>query len=151
MTETAIVVSSKSGSTLETDSQRRVFEQAFTEAGIDAAEPDHRRHRSRLAAGQGVPRRRLPGGLQRRPERRRALLRADRFRAGPVAGWPASTSRRCLDEAEEAAEVLNEDAADNIGLALGAALGGTDPLRNKMVIAEDGSGIVGLRATGPSS
>ena len=34
---TAVVVSSKSGSTVETDSQRRVFEQAFTEAGIDPA------------------------------------------------------------------------------------------------------------------
>ena len=49
-----------------------------------------------------------------------------------------------LDEAEEAAEILNEDAADNIGLALGTALGGTNPLRNKIVIAEDGSGIVGF-------
>src|SRR6476620_240717 len=36
LAETAIVVSSKSGSTLETDSQRRVFEHAFNEAGIDA-------------------------------------------------------------------------------------------------------------------
>jgi glucose-6-phosphate isomerase len=49
-----------------------------------------------------------------------------------------------LDEAEEAAEILNEDSADNIGLALGSALGGTNPLRNKIVIAEDGSGIVGF-------
>ncbi|MDQ1581836.1 MAG: glucose-6-phosphate isomerase, partial [Microbacteriaceae bacterium] len=31
----ALVVSSKSGSTVETDSQRRVYEKAFTEAGID--------------------------------------------------------------------------------------------------------------------
>ena len=36
LAETAIVVSSKSGSTLETDSQRRIFEHAFNEAGIDA-------------------------------------------------------------------------------------------------------------------
>ena len=49
-----------------------------------------------------------------------------------------------LDEAEEAAEILNEDSEDNIGLALGTALGGTNPLRNKIVIAEDGSGIVGF-------
>lgn len=32
---TAIIVSSKSGSTVETDSQKRIFEQAFTIAGID--------------------------------------------------------------------------------------------------------------------
>jgi glucose-6-phosphate isomerase len=49
-----------------------------------------------------------------------------------------------LDEAEEAAEILNEDAPENIGLVLGATLGGTNPLRNKVVIAEDGSGIVGF-------
>ena len=49
-----------------------------------------------------------------------------------------------LDEAEEAAEILNDDAPENIGLALGTALGGTNPLRNKIVIAEDGSGIVGF-------
>ena len=36
LAETAIVVSSKSGSTVETDSQRRVFEKAFNDAGIDA-------------------------------------------------------------------------------------------------------------------
>ena len=35
---TAVVVSSKSGSTLETDSQRRAFVQAFTDAGIDPTE-----------------------------------------------------------------------------------------------------------------
>lgn len=35
ISQTAVVVSSKSGSTVETDSQKRVFEQAFTEAGID--------------------------------------------------------------------------------------------------------------------
>ncbi|MDQ0855388.1 hypothetical protein QFZ79_003499 [Arthrobacter sp. V4I6] len=49
-----------------------------------------------------------------------------------------------LDEAEEAAEVLNDDSEENIGLALGTALGGTHPLRNKIVIAEDGSGIAGF-------
>src|SRR5690606_26755226 len=32
LASTAIVVSSKSGSTVETDSQRRAYEQAFTEA-----------------------------------------------------------------------------------------------------------------------
>lgn len=37
LARTVVVVSSKSGGTLETDSQRRAFVQAFTEAGIDAA------------------------------------------------------------------------------------------------------------------
>ena len=35
---TVVVVSSKSGTTVETDSQRRVFEAAFADAGIDPAE-----------------------------------------------------------------------------------------------------------------
>ena len=35
---TVVVVSSKSGSTVETDSQRRVYEGAFTDAGIDPTE-----------------------------------------------------------------------------------------------------------------
>lgn len=35
---TMLVVSSKSGSTVETDSQRRIFEKAFADAGIDATE-----------------------------------------------------------------------------------------------------------------
>ena len=34
---TVVVASSKSGSTVETDSQRRAYEQAFTDAGIDPA------------------------------------------------------------------------------------------------------------------
>src|SRR6478736_827336 len=35
---TVVVVSSKSGSTVETDSQKRVYEGAFTDAGIDPTE-----------------------------------------------------------------------------------------------------------------
>ena len=37
LARTVVVVSSKSGGTLETDSQRRAFQQAFEAAGIDAA------------------------------------------------------------------------------------------------------------------
>src|SRR5262249_55494806 len=37
LARTVVVVSSKSGGTLETDSQRRAFNQAFEKAGIDAA------------------------------------------------------------------------------------------------------------------
>src|SRR5207342_2062581 len=38
LAHTVLVVSSKSGGTVETDSQRRVFEKAFTDAGIKPAE-----------------------------------------------------------------------------------------------------------------
>lgn len=52
--------------------------------------------------------------------------------------------RAFLNEAQETAKILNDDSPENIGLVLGAVLGGTNPLRNKIVIVEDGSGIVGF-------
>ncbi|MEK0154260.1 glucose-6-phosphate isomerase [Arthrobacter oryzae] len=143
LAETAIVVSSKSGSTVETDSQRRIFEQAFTDAGIDA--------KSRIVIVTD------PGSPLDKASREagyRAVFNADPNVGGRFSALTAFGLVPCglagvdiqafLDEAEEAAEVLNEDAAENIGLALGTALGGTNPLRNKIVIAEDGSGIVGF-------
>jgi glucose-6-phosphate isomerase len=143
LAETAIVVSSKSGSTVETDSQRRVFEKAFTDAGIDAA------GRIIVVTDPGSPLDKAS-----RDAGYRAVFNADpnvggRFSALTAFGLVPSglagvDIQAFLDEAEEAAEVLNDDAADNIGLALGAALGGTSPLRNKIVIAEDGSGIAGF-------
>ncbi|MGR0159808.1 glucose-6-phosphate isomerase [Paenarthrobacter nitroguajacolicus] len=141
--ETAIVVSSKSGSTVETDSQRRVFEKAFNDAGIDA------KSRIIIVTDPGSPLDKAS-----REAGYRAVFNADpnvggRFSALTAFGLVPSglagvDIQAFLDEAEEAAEILNDDSADNIGLALGIALGGTSPLRNKIVIAEDGSGIVGF-------
>ncbi|TVU66335.1 glucose-6-phosphate isomerase [Paenarthrobacter nitroguajacolicus] len=143
LAETAIVVSSKSGSTVETDSQRRVFEKAFNDAGIDA--------KSRIVIVTD------PGSPLDKASREagyRAVFNADPNVGGRFSALTAFGLVPCglagvdiqafLDEAEEAAEILNEDSTDNIGLALGIALGGTNPLRNKIVIAEDGSGIVGF-------
>ena len=48
---------------------------------------------------------------------------------------------RILHETER---VLREDAEDNPGLHLGAALGGTQPLRDKLVFRDLGSGIAGF-------
>ncbi|MEJ1114994.1 glucose-6-phosphate isomerase [Paenarthrobacter sp. CCNWLY172] len=141
--ETAIVVSSKSGSTVETDSQRRVFEKAFNDAGIDAGS------RIIIVTDPGSPLDKAS-----REAGYRAVFNADPNVGGRFSALTAFGLVPCglagvdiqafLDEAEEAAEILNEDSADNIGLALGIALGGTSPLRNKVVIAEDGSGIVGF-------
>ncbi|BCW19124.1 glucose-6-phosphate isomerase [Arthrobacter sp. NtRootA9] len=143
LAETAIVVSSKSGSTVETDSQRRIFEQAFNDAGIDAAS------RIIIVTDPGSPLDKAS-----REAGYRAVFNADpnvggRFSALTAFGLVPSglagvDIQAFLDEAEETAEVLNEDAPENIGLALGTALGGTTPLRNKIVIAEDGSGIKGF-------
>ncbi|MEV7604268.1 glucose-6-phosphate isomerase [Paenarthrobacter sp. NPDC089322] len=141
--ETAIVVSSKSGSTVETDSQRRVFEKAFNDAGIDA------KSRIIIVTDPGSPLDKAS-----REAGYRAVFNADPNVGGRFSALTAFGLVPCglagvdiqafLDEAEEAAEILNEDSNDNIGLALGIALGGTNPLRNKIVIAEDGSGIVGF-------
>ncbi|WP_160665977.1 glucose-6-phosphate isomerase [Pseudarthrobacter sp. ATCC 49987] len=143
LNETAIVVSSKSGSTLETDSQRRIFEHAFTEAGLDA------KSRIIIVTDPGSPLDKAS-----REAGYRAVFNADPTVGGRYSALTAFGMVPCglagvdiqafLDEAEEAAEVLNEDGEENIGLALGAALGGTNPLRNKIVIAEDGSGIKGF-------
>ncbi|MGY2746531.1 glucose-6-phosphate isomerase [Arthrobacter sp. UYCu723] len=141
--ETAIVVSSKSGSTLETDSQRRIFEHAFTEAGVDA------KSRIIIVTDPGSPL-----DKSAREAGYRAVFNADPNVGGRYSALTAFGLVPCglagvdiqafLDEAEEAAEVLNDDSEENIGLALAAALGGTNPLRNKIVIAEDGSGIAGF-------
>ncbi len=143
LTETAIVVSSKSGSTLETDSQRRIFEHAFTEAGLDA------KSRIIIVTDPGSPLDKAS-----REAGYRAVFNADPNVGGRYSALTAFGLVPCglagvdiqafLDEAEETAEILNDDSEENIGLALGAALGGTNPLRDKIVIAEDGSGIAGF-------
>lgn len=140
---TAIVVSSKSGSTLETDSQRRIFESEFTAAGIDA------KSRIIIVTDPGSP---LDGSAREAGYRK--VFNADPHVGGRYSGLTAFglvpsglagvDIAALLDSAEEAGEMLRDDDVDNIGLRLGAALGGTSPLRNKIVIVDEGSGIVGF-------
>ena len=140
---TAIVVSSKSGSTVETDSARRVFARAFEDAGIDAA--------SRIVVVTD------PGSPMEASAREAGYRRV--FTADPTVGGRFSALTAfglvpsglagvdvgaLLDDADEAGEVLREDVEDNPGLHLGAALGGTQPLRNKLVFRDLGSGIAGF-------
>ncbi|WP_298252558.1 glucose-6-phosphate isomerase [uncultured Arthrobacter sp.] len=140
---TMIVVSSKSGSTVETDSQRRLFEQAFTDAGIDAA--------SRIVIVTD------PGSPLEDASRKAGYRRV--FTANPEVGgrYSALTAfglvpsglagadiEALLDDAEDSAEFLGDDAEDNVGLQLGAVLGGTAPLRDKIVFADAGSGLPGF-------
>ncbi|PZF81515.1 glucose-6-phosphate isomerase [Jiangella anatolica] len=141
---TVIVVSSKSGSTVETDSQRRVFAAAFEAAGIDPA--------SRIVAvtdpGSGLAELAETGGY-------RKLFLADpnvggRYSAltafGLVpSGLAGADIAALLDEAAAVAERLGGDVPDNPALRLGAALAGAhEQGRDKVAIADAGSGIVGF-------
>ncbi|PZU48249.1 MAG: glucose-6-phosphate isomerase [Arsenicicoccus sp.] len=139
---TAVVVSSKSGSTLETDSQRRAFVHAFTEAGIDPTE------RVVVVTDPGSPL-----DEQSRADGYR-VVNADpdvggRYSALTAFGLVPSGLAgvdlgALLDDAEEVADLLAEDDEANPGLRLGAALAGTQPLRDKLLFTDAGSGIAGL-------
>ena len=140
---TALVVSSKSGSTVETDSARRVFVNAFERAGIDAPS------RVVVVTDPGSPM-----DSASREAGYRKVFTADpnvggRFSALTAFGLVPSglagvDVAALLDDAEEATEMLREDDENNIGLQLGAALGGTSPLRDKIVLVNQGAPFVGL-------
>jgi glucose-6-phosphate isomerase len=139
---TVVVVSSKSGSTVETDSQRRAFQAAFTEAGIDPT--------ARIVVvtdpGSPLDQESREGGYR--------VINADpnvggRYSAltafGLVpSGLAGADIEALLDDAEAVADVLSADDDANPALRLGAAMAGTDPLRDKLVIVDNGSGIVGF-------
>ena len=143
LAETVVVVSSKSGGTVETDSQRRAFEKAFRDADIDPAErivvvtdPGSPLEQASREAGYRVfladP---TVGG-------RYSALTAFGLVPSGLAGADIGS---LLEEAEAVRPALESDAADNPGLRLGALLGlanrqGVD----KMVLADAGSPYPGL-------
>jgi glucose-6-phosphate isomerase len=142
LSETAVIISSKSGSTLETDSQKRVYEAAFRAVGIDPVE------RIVVVTDPGSP-------LD-------VAARADGyqvFNADPNVGgrYSALTAfglvpsglagvdiQNLLDEAQAIELTLALDTVDNPGLVLGAAIAGTVPLKDKLGIVADGTAIVGF-------
>ncbi len=117
---TAIIVSSKSGSTVETDSQKRIFEKAFADAGIDKTE------RVVVVTDPGSP--------------MEAAAKADGykvFNADPTVGgrYSALTAfglvptglagvdiQELLEQGVQAVETLSADDSTNPGLVLGAAM-----------------------------
>ena len=141
--KTVLVVSSKSGSTVETDSQRRIVQQAMTEAGIDAVS------RTVIVTDPGSPlaQSSAEAGV-------RAIFEADPTVGGRYSaltafglvpsGLAGADVESLLDDAEDSLAILAEDDADNPGLRLGSAIGGTVPLRNKLVIVDAGSPLIGL-------
>lgn len=143
--KTAVVVSSKSGSTVETDSQKRAFEQAFTDAGIDKTD------RIVIVTDPNSP--------------MEAAAKEDGYRifnADPTVGgrYSALTAfglvpsglagadiEGLLAEAQSVADLLASDSPENPALVLGAALAKTPGeygLRDKIGIAVDGAPIVGF-------
>ncbi len=141
---TVLVVSSKSGGTVETDSHRRVYEQAFTEAGIDP------KRRIVVVTDPGSPlsKRAAEAGYRKvfladpNVGGRYSALTAFGLVPSGLAGVDIAA---LLDEAAAAAPGLSTDSVDNPGLRLGALLGLAHAAGSeKLVIADNGSGIVGF-------
>lgn len=139
---TVLVVSSKSGSTVETASQRKTFEKAFRDAGIDPVD------RIVVVTDPGSP---LDGSAREAGYR---VFNADpniggRYSAlsafGLVpSGLAGADIRELLSEADAVTVELAQDGAANPGLVLGAVLAGTEPLRDKIAIVADGTHIIGF-------
>jgi glucose-6-phosphate isomerase len=139
---TAVVISSKSGSTVETDSQKRIYEKFFSDAGVDPLE------RIIIVTDPGSP-------LD-------VAARATGYRvfnADPTVGgrYSALTAfglvpsglagvdiAELLDEADAMSLNLAVDEPENPGLILGAAIAGTLPLKDKLGIVPDGTHILGF-------
>lgn len=144
LTRTVLVVSSKSGSTVETDSHRRIFAKAFADEGIDAAsrivvvtDPGSPMEAASVEAGYRKVFLANPnvGG-------RYSALTA--FGLVP-AGLAGADVAELLDDAADAARILSTDTEDNPALVLAAALGAAHSRgAEKIVIADTGSGIKGF-------
>jgi glucose-6-phosphate isomerase len=138
---TVLVVSSKSGGTIETDSHRRVFEQAFRAAGIDPVErivvvtdPGSPLEATARDAGYRV--------LLADPNvgGRYSALTAFGLVPSGLAGAPIG---ELLDQAAAVEPFLLADGRP--ALTLGAALGGYGNAgHDKLVIQDDDSGIIGF-------
>ncbi|MET0735009.1 MAG: glucose-6-phosphate isomerase [Microbacterium sp.] len=140
--QTVLVVSSKSGSTVETDSAKRTFEAAFRDLGIDPLE------RIVIVTDPGSP-------LDQ-------AARADGYRvfnADPTVGgrYSALTAfglvptglagvdiDELLVEAEATLLEVAIDSPENPALVLAAAIAGGNPRRDKLGLVTDGTHIVGL-------
>lgn len=141
LTSTLLVVSSKSGGTVETDSQRRAFEAAFAAAGLDprrhivvVTDPDSPLHQAAVAAEYRHVFLADPhvGG-------RFSVLSAFGLVPSAFAGVPVE---EILDEAAAVSESLAEDHAANPAIVLGLAMSGSP--RKTLVFSDHGSGLVGF-------
>ncbi|SFP46719.1 glucose-6-phosphate isomerase [Geodermatophilus dictyosporus] len=142
---TVVVVSSKSGGTVETDSHRRAFLTAFAEAGLDEQQVGRR---FVVVTDPGSPLAETAAAMGAR-----AVFLADphvggRYSALSAFGLvPAALAgvdvAELLDDAADLAEHLAEEG--NPALELGVAMGaGFRTGRDKVALADGGSGITGF-------
>ncbi|KAA9087125.1 glucose-6-phosphate isomerase [Microbacterium radiodurans] len=140
--QTVLVVSSKSGSTVETDAARRAFAAAWSDLGIDptdrivvVTDPGSPLEAEARAAGHRVfaadP---TVGG-------RYSALTA--FGLVP-AGLAGADIGQLLDEADATLLEVAVDDPRNPALRLAAAIAGGRPRRDKLGLVSDGTHIVGL-------
>lgn len=139
---TVVVVSSKSGSTVETDSQRRAYAKAFEDAGIDPTK------RIVIVTDPGSP---LDKDARSNGY---TVINADPAVGGRYSaltafglvpsGLAGADVGALLDEAEAVCDVLASDDESNPALRLGAAIGATSPLRDKLVLLDAGTSNVGF-------
>ncbi len=140
---TVVVVSSKSGGTVETDSQKRAYEQAFKDADLEPAahivvvtDPGSPLDESATAAGYRV--------FHADPDVGGRYSALTAFGLVP-SGLAGADIGRLLDEAEAVQPRLEGDDPDNPGLRLGALLGVANTTGvDKVVLADKGSGIPGF-------
>ncbi|GAB3678387.1 glucose-6-phosphate isomerase [Saccharopolyspora tripterygii] len=141
---TVLVVSSKSGTTVETDSHRRIFEKAFSQNGIDPVT------RIIVVTDPGSPME-----TSAREAGYRKVFTADpnvggRYSAltafGLVpAGLASADIAGLLDDAATAFKALGQDSSSNPAVQLAAAIGAAhDGGAEKLVFADTGSGIAGF-------
>ncbi|CAI9392352.1 glucose-6-phosphate isomerase [Microbacterium sp. T2.11-28] len=145
LAETVLVVSSKSGSTVETDSARRAFAAAWSDLGIDPAD------RIVVVTDPGSP---LEASAREAGYR---VFTADATVGGRYsaltafglvpAGLAGADVSELLDEAEATLLEVAIDDVRNPALVLAAAIAGTDASgsrRDKLGLVSDGTHIVGL-------
>nr|WP_179519540.1 glucose-6-phosphate isomerase [Nocardioides perillae] len=140
---TVVVVSSKSGGTVETDSQRRAFEKAFRDAGVDPAgrivvvtDPGSPLDEEATAAGYRV--------FRADPDVGGRYSALTAFGLVP-SGLAGADTGRLLDEAAAARPLLESDSPDNPALGLAAALATAHRAgADKLVLADAGSPFPGL-------
>ncbi|SCF01436.1 glucose-6-phosphate isomerase [Micromonospora coriariae] len=142
---TVVVVASKSGSTVETDSHRRAYWQAFLDAGMTEAEAG--RHFV-IVTDPGSPLEATATEMgaftvlaDPNVGGRYSALTAFGLVPSALAGVEVT---ELIDQADELAASLAGD-RDNPALALGAALGAAATLaRDKVALISDGTGIEGF-------